>query len=162
MNPIWIVFLISLAASVVLTPLLRSLALRLKAVDRPDGRRKLHAHAIPLLGGVAVYLTLLFTLFLAWQFNIGWTAELRGLSWVLLLAAGFVCVLGCIDDIWDLNARLKLLLQIISVLPVVLAGLYVRRIVAFGYPIELGWLGIPLTILTGVITVIAAPLFFPY
>ncbi len=32
-------------------------------------------------------------------------------------------------------------------LPIVLLGYYVDRIVAFGYPIELGWLGVPLTVL---------------
>ena len=42
---------------------------------------------------------------------------------------------------------MKLGLQIVSVLPIVLLGYYVDRVVAFGYPIELGWLGIPLTVL---------------
>ncbi len=65
----------------------------------------------------------------------------------MILACGLVCLVGCVDDSRDLNARFKLLLQILSVMPVVLAGYYFDRVVAFGYPIELGWLGIPLTVL---------------
>ena len=64
-----------------------------------------------------------------------------------MIAAGFVCFVGCIDDRFDLPSRVKLALQIVSVLPIVLLGYYVDRVVAFGYPIELGWLGIPLTVL---------------
>ena len=43
-------------------------------------------------------------------------------------------------------ARRKLLLQVVAVLPIVAMGYSVDRIVAFDYPIELGWLGMPLTI----------------
>ncbi len=64
-----------------------------------------------------------------------------------MIAAGFVCFVGSIDDRFDLPSRLKLALQIVSVVPLVLCGYYVDRVVAFGYPIELGWLGIPLTVL---------------
>ena len=77
----------------------------------------------------------------------GASAEFAELSTAWMIAAGFVCFVGGIDDRFDLPSRLKLALQIISVLPIVLFGYYVDRVVAFGYPIELGWLGIPLTVL---------------
>ena len=64
-----------------------------------------------------------------------------------MIAAGCVCFVGGVDDRFDLPPRLKLALQTVSVLPIVLFGYYVDRIVAFGCPIELGWLGIPLTVL---------------
>jgi len=55
---------------------------------------------------------------------------------------------AAIDDRFNLPSRIKLALQIVSVLPIVMLGYYgVDRIVAFGCPIELGWFGIPLTIL---------------
>ena len=69
------------------------------------------------------------------------------LSNAWIIAAGFVCLVGGIDDRFNLPSRIKLLLQIVSVLPIVMLGYYVDRIVAFGCPIVLGWLGIPLTIL---------------
>lgn len=146
MNPMWLSFLPALAASLLLTPFARILAMRIGAVDRPDGKRKLHKEPVPLLGGVAVYLAVVVGLLAAQQTTFAASVPLARLSNVLILAAGFVCLLGCIDDRWDLNARFKLLLQVVSVLPIVLAGCAVDRIVAFGYPIELGWLGIPLTV----------------
>ena len=47
-------FLISLAFTVLLTPVVRRLALSQGWVDRPDGQRKLHARTIPAVGGIAI------------------------------------------------------------------------------------------------------------
>jgi UDP-GlcNAc:undecaprenyl-phosphate/decaprenyl-phosphate GlcNAc-1-phosphate transferase len=69
------------------------------------------------------------------------------LAWALLPAAGMACLFGALDDCWDLNSRLKLLLQTVSIIPVVASGYYVDGIIVFGYPINLGWLGVPLTVL---------------
>jgi UDP-GlcNAc:undecaprenyl-phosphate GlcNAc-1-phosphate transferase len=57
------------------------------------------------------------------------------------------CLFGSLDDRFDLNARLKLVLQLLAVSPIVAAGYYVDFVVLFGWRIELGWFGIPLTIL---------------
>ena len=147
MQSMWMVFAAALAGALVLTPLARALARRLRIVDQPDGKRKLQKRPVPLFGGVAVYLSLLFGI-TAVQFvapDMG--GALDELSNVLIAAAGFVCLFGCIDDTWDLSARFKLLLQACSVLPIVLGGYSIDRILAFGYPIELGWLGVPITVL---------------
>lgn len=47
-------FLIAFAFTVLLTPIVRRMALRSGWVDRPDGLRKLHARTIPAVGGVAI------------------------------------------------------------------------------------------------------------
>lgn len=142
----WTGFVATMAASVALTPVARHLAIRWGAVDAPDGKRKLQKKPVPLWGGVAVYLSVLLGLALLNFGPGGGSTELQGLSVVLAIAAGIVCVAGCFDDSWDLNARFKLLLQIVAVLPAVVAGYTVDRVVMFGYPVELGWLGIPLTV----------------
>jgi UDP-GlcNAc:undecaprenyl-phosphate GlcNAc-1-phosphate transferase len=46
-------------ASVGLTPSIRDRARGRGWLDRPDGRRKMHADAVPRLGGLAVYLSFL-------------------------------------------------------------------------------------------------------
>ncbi len=97
-------------------------------------------------GGIAVYLALVLGLFVA-RWLLPGMETLGELSTAVMLASGFVCLLGCVDDSWDLNGRFKLLLQIISVLPIVASGYYVDRVVAFGVPIHFGWLGVPLTVL---------------
>jgi UDP-N-acetylmuramyl pentapeptide phosphotransferase/UDP-N-acetylglucosamine-1-phosphate transferase len=147
MGPFALTSLVALAMSLVLTAAVRTLARRWGVLDRPDGRRKLHARAIPRLGGVAVYGAAVLGM-LAVRFGTeAPSTEFVELSTVWMIAAGFVCFVGSIDDRFDLPARVKLILQIISVLPIVLFGYYVDRVVAFGHPIELGWLGIPLTVL---------------
>ena len=57
------------------------------------------------------------------------------------------CFFGALDDLWHFASRTKLVLQFLAVLPVVAAGFWIDRIVVFGCPITLGWLGVPLTIL---------------
>ena len=59
-----VLFLISFSASMLLTPLVRLMALRLGALDRP-GERKVHQEPIPRLGGVAVILSVLIGLAVA-------------------------------------------------------------------------------------------------
>ena len=101
---------------------------------------------MPLLGGVAVYGATVLGL-LAVHLGTGGSIRFSTISTAWMLAAGFVCLIGCVDDCFNLPSRLKLVLQILSVLPIVLSKCYIGRIVAFGCPIELGWLGIPLTVL---------------
>ncbi len=55
-------------------------------------------------------------------------------------------VLGCYDDLCDMRADLKLLGQVLSAVPLILARCYAERLILFGQTIELGWLGIPWTI----------------
>ncbi len=142
----WIGFVITMAASLALTPAARRLAIRFGAIDAPDGQRKLQKQPVPLWGGVAVYISLLVGLAVVNLGPLGDNPGLQTLSLVLASAAGIVCISGCIDDARDLNPRVKLLLQIISVLPAVVAGYCVDRIVLFGTPIALGWFGVPLTV----------------
>ncbi len=153
MNILGLIFLVALATSLALTPLARSLALRLGAVDRPDGKRKLQKEPVPRWGGVAVYLALVSGLI-----GVQWTPldlppGFGGLAWAIGVSAGFVCLLGCVDDRWELSSRRKLALQIVSVLPVALAGWWpggiraVDSIGLFGQTIPLGWLGAPLAVL---------------
>lgn len=142
----WLSFATALAASLLLTPFARTLALRMGAVDKPDGKRKLHKAPVPLLGGVAVFCALVIGLLVAHFMRTPDHPELGRLSLIIVLASGFVCALGAVDDRYDLGARFKLMLQIAAVLPVVLAGCTVDRIVAFGHPFDLGWWGVPLTV----------------
>ena len=132
-------------AALLLTAAVRAVARRRGIVDRPDGQRKLHGRPVPLLGGVAVYGAVTLGL-LAVHFTAGATLKFTELSTAWMIAAGFVCFVGSIDDCFSLPSRVKLVLQVLAVLPLVLLGYYVDRIVAFGYPITLGWLGIPLTV----------------
>ncbi len=140
-------FCVSLAASALLTILVRRIAVHWGVLDSPDGIRKRHPAQMPLWGGVAVYLAVIVGLVWARHAGFGAGYDLDELSAVVVAMAGFVCFFGAIDDYCRLKPRLKLLLQTSSVLPLVLAGFRVYSVVLFGHTFDLGWLGIPLTIL---------------
>jgi UDP-GlcNAc:undecaprenyl-phosphate GlcNAc-1-phosphate transferase len=146
MSSLVVTFALTAAASLLLTPLVRRLARRWGVVDRPDNVRKLHGRPVPLLGGAAVYLALVVGIGAAQYGSFGTGPALTQLSLLLVLTAGCVCFFGGVDDYRHLRPRTKLLFQTISVLPMVCFGC-VDQVVAFGVPIELGWLGVPLTVL---------------
>ncbi len=138
---------VTAVAATALTALVRAAAWRWRVVDRPDGKRKFHHGRVPLWGGVAVYLALVLGLLAAMsQPSLAGPAQ-GSLAAALIPAGGLACFFGALDDLWQFASRTKLALQFLAVLPVVAAGYWIDRIVAFGYPITLGWLGIPLTIL---------------
>jgi UDP-GlcNAc:undecaprenyl-phosphate GlcNAc-1-phosphate transferase len=139
-------FLVALVASLILTAMVRSLARRWGILDSPDGQRKLHKSSVPLWGGVAVFLAMTLGLIAARHGSIGTGPALDKLTSLVLTAGGFICLVGGIDDFCRLGPRLKLVLQILAALPIVILGDYVHRIVLCGYAFNLGWLGIPLTI----------------
>jgi len=133
-----IVVAVSMACSLVATPLVRQLARRLGAVSRPDGTRKVHPQPTPLWGGIAVYLALMSGAVVGWAFD---PPQWVGVLMPLGLAAGMLCLVGMWDDRWALSAWRKLPGQILATLPIVVSGMYVDRLVLFGYELNLGWFG---------------------
>jgi UDP-GlcNAc:undecaprenyl-phosphate/decaprenyl-phosphate GlcNAc-1-phosphate transferase len=138
---------LAFATSFCLTAIARVVARRTGMLDRPDGRRKSHAEPMPLLGGVAVYLSLLITIVLArWVFQ--WERLVDDDRFVvfLLVSGGLFCTVGLWDDRVGLRPRTKLLGQIAACLPFVLWGRSVESIHVFDTHIALGLLGAVFTI----------------
>ncbi len=83
--PFFTAFMVSYA----LVPLLRSLSLQTGFVDQPS-HRKIHRQAIPLLGGVAIYISCVSSLIL---FD-----GLSGRSFTVMLGGGLLVLTGLVDD----------------------------------------------------------------
>ena len=143
-------FLLSGLGAFWLTPLAAWLAHRFGAIDLP-GPRKLHAHPMPRMGGVAVYLGFL----LPWaglyilhnlisdEFQ---SSEKQFLS--LVLGATAMLTLGVYDDIKGANALKKLLAQSFIAVGMWLAHFRITALQnPWGDAIELGWISLPLTVL---------------
>jgi UDP-GlcNAc:undecaprenyl-phosphate GlcNAc-1-phosphate transferase len=116
----WIAFTTALTVSVVVTPVVRSVAIRLRLGDKPNGR-KLHAHPIPHLGGVALFLGVvaaIATLDNRW-FPVGSSASLMLKAIPAILV---VVVLGLVDDTRNLRARHKLVVQTVAAVMLVSIG----------------------------------------
>jgi UDP-GlcNAc:undecaprenyl-phosphate GlcNAc-1-phosphate transferase len=84
----------------------RRIASRLNIVDTPD-KRKIHDGSIPLLGGVAVYVAFASAII----YNNAFSVELKGVA----VGATIVFIVGLIDDVKRLSAKLKLFVQMIAV-----------------------------------------------
>jgi len=88
-----------------LTPVMRLISTRLKILDLPD-ERKIHDKPVPLLGGLAIYISYVVTIFLNFSFSI----ELKG----VVLGGTIIVLIGLIDDIKKLSATWKLVSQILA------------------------------------------------
>jgi UDP-GlcNAc:undecaprenyl-phosphate GlcNAc-1-phosphate transferase len=137
------------ASCVLVTPLVRRLALEWKIQDEPDGHRKLHERPIPLMGGFAVYLAVFGTLTaLCVAREPNWAGALAHIQhwWPLLAAATIICSLGILDDVVDLRATTKLLGQFAAASVLYAGGIQIQRIELFGTTWDLGLAAFPFTL----------------
>jgi len=101
------------------TPLMREAAVRFGIVDRPDGKLKKQDAPVPYLGGIAIYLSFLLALTATLRFD---SVEVLG----LLLAGAIVVILGLIDDFGVLTPGIKLAGQVVAVLTLMNASIYIK------------------------------------
>ncbi|MEW5920163.1 MAG: MraY family glycosyltransferase [Bacillota bacterium] len=126
----------------IFTPLMRRLALRVGAMDHPGGR-KIHGHAMPLLGGVAVYLSFWITAALILTFMPG-GEKLRG----LFLGSSLILALGLYDDIRGLSYKAKFAGQFVAALILLAYNIRIEFItLPFQNMVFLGAFIVPLTLL---------------
>ena len=109
-------FLIALSISWWLTPEIRARALRLGLVDEPGEERRIHKMAVPRLGGVAIYISVMLTLTILIAMTGRFPRNARvgeGLAGIAL-GGTLIFILGLIDDLESLPAKLKLLVQTLA------------------------------------------------
>ncbi|MFK2890004.1 undecaprenyl/decaprenyl-phosphate alpha-N-acetylglucosaminyl 1-phosphate transferase [Dyella flagellata] len=108
-------------------------------VDRPDERKR-HVGNVPLIGGLSAFFGVIVSMCFEGQ-SLLFTNALLGTGAILALT-------GAMDDRFDLSVRIRLLIQAAAVLTMVYCtGVYIHTLGhLFGYNLELGSLGIPLTL----------------
>lgn len=134
-------FSYALLVAYALTPLVRRLAMRVGALDKPV-ERSMHSEPKPYLGGVAIYLAFV----VASVAFVGWQVPLvRG----VVLGGGLILVFGAIDDVLRLSAKVKLLGQILAAMLLVMGyGVRVDFLTnPFGGYIYLAHWAVPLSVL---------------
>ena len=104
----------ALLVALITTPVVKSLAERVGAVDVPKDARRMHDHPIPRMGGLAIFLGFLLSTLVF----VPLSQPLRG----MLLGAILIVILGIFDDIYALPALPKLIVQILAALIAVLHG----------------------------------------
>jgi UDP-GlcNAc:undecaprenyl-phosphate GlcNAc-1-phosphate transferase len=141
------IFASSLVLCLVLTPIMRSLAKCFGLVDRPDGRRKLQAEAVPLGGGLAILLSAALALCVAMGYS-PLREKLSAQSPTLIglgVAALLIAAVGLLDDAYGLRGKHKVLGQLAAVAIVISFGVVIRTVSVFGAEVNLGLLSWPFT-----------------
>jgi UDP-GlcNAc:undecaprenyl-phosphate/decaprenyl-phosphate GlcNAc-1-phosphate transferase len=131
-------FIVSMVVTMVCLPGLVRLGRKWLMVDHP-GARKVHAVAVPRVGGVAmacgVFVASLFTV------------SLQPPDVSFLVAAAVLTVFGALDDRFDLDYRIKFIGQLSAVAIVVVAGGVRIESIALDDRLWLpGWLSWPVTV----------------
>ena len=136
----FIMAFIALILSLLLVPGVAKLAIRIGAVDKPNAR-KVHTKIMPRMGGLAIYVSFFVVLFLSQSM----TQQLLG----LFLGGTVLVIVGIIDDMKDIPAKVKLCGQIVAACIVVAFGVRVDFMTNFfhGDTFFLSVFSIPVTII---------------
>ena len=106
--------LVAAIVAFIATPVVRSLAFKIGAVDVPKDNRRMHNHPIPRMGGLAIF----FSFILSALIFVPLSTPVRG----MLLGGVIIVILGIFDDIYALPALPKFFVQIAAALVAVLMG----------------------------------------
>lgn len=141
-------FLIALVLTILLTPMVRSFAPEIGAIDRPS-KRKVHLSNTPRTGGLAVYFGFIAALLfgLLWGGANGVVVNPRPVLGILL-GGSLVLLIGFLDDIRGLPAATKFIGQFIGAGVAVYFGVEIPFISnPFNGLMPLGYVAVPLTLL---------------
>lgn len=136
--------LVALVVSFLMTPIVKNFAYKVGAIDVPKDARRMHKVPIPRLGGLAIFIGFMISILLF----VTITPEMKS----ILLGVVIIVVLGVVDDIMALPAKLKFVVQIVAALIPATHGVVIQALsnpnVFSDKPYwVLGWLSIPITVL---------------
>ncbi len=149
-------FVISVFVARLIIPRILIISLRKKLFDIPDAR-KIHKRAIPRLGGVSFFPTILFSccLVLAFRSLAGYNISDLQVSYVLPECLFLICgmtllyLTGIADDLIGVRYRQKFVVQILCACFLPISGLWINDLYGlFGVHVISAWVGIPFTVLT--------------
>ncbi len=135
-----VAFIIAFAS----TPIVKSFAQKVGAMDVPNEARRVHDHPIPRMGGLAIFFGFVISVVLFADI----TKQIQG----ILIGCVIIIATGAVDDIVSLNAWLKLALQTLAAIVAVLHGVVIEVLmnpIVFSdtQHLFLGVLSIPVTII---------------
>ncbi len=128
-------------ACLVLTPIFRDIFRSYGIVDQPDRRRKIHAHPIPRVGGIPIFISYAIALS-PWPHPPAALTEYLPLIQKLAPAATVIFATGLIDDLIGLKPWQKLIGQFGAAGLAYWAGVRVLGVVGVGAN---EWLSFPMT-----------------
>ncbi|MDR0749972.1 MAG: undecaprenyl/decaprenyl-phosphate alpha-N-acetylglucosaminyl 1-phosphate transferase, partial [Tannerellaceae bacterium] len=148
-------FLLAVCIAAFILPQILLFSYKKKLFDEPD-ERKVHTQAIPRLGGVSFFPTILFSIafVLGFRYKLGSVIPEAVVEYFVLEGLFIVCgltflyLIGIADDLMGVRYRKKFVVQIICATFFPLAGLYINNLYGlFGINELPGYLAYPLTVL---------------
>lgn len=135
-------FSTAFAISNVMTPVAKKLSLKLGAIDMPK-KRGMHHKPMPRMGGIAIVVGFMATVILLYNFvDYSDVKKLIG----FFIGALIIVVLGMVDDVKNLPAKFKFIVQIIAALIPVIFGIRIH-VVFWPMTYALLKLSIPITVI---------------
>lgn len=137
---IYVTMFICFITSILITPLVKKLAFKIGATDKPN-QRKVHQKVMPRLGGLAIYISFIVGLLIL---------QPEGAQHMAIVVGSIIIILtGIFDDMFEISAKVKLAGQLAAAIVVVIWGDVLVSFInlPFGGKIEFGIFSIPLTIL---------------
>jgi len=136
-------------SSIILTPLVKKLAFKIGATDKPN-KRKVHQKIMPRLGGLAIYISFLIGITILHP-NVNLLPPIinpnEKLHLAIIIGSFIIILTGVLDDTKEISPKVKLFGQILASFIVVFMGdLKVEFInLPFGGQLDFGYLSIPIT-----------------
>lgn len=124
MNWHFIAFAMALVIAYLATPYVRRLAIELKVLVHPGGRR-IHTRPMPLWGGIAIYGAFLITCLVMMKLT-GLKSKDEISIFGVLIAGAIILIMGLIDDMKELSAIIQTLAIIVASLVVMAFGVRVQ------------------------------------
>ena len=136
--------MVALVVSFLMTPVVKTFAYKVGAIDVPSEARRVHDHPIPRMGGLAIFFGFIIGVILFADI----TNQVKG----ILIGSIIIVVMGAIDDIMNLPPLVKLAVQIVAAAVAIYYGIVIHVVTnptfLSAYAMfNTGKLAIPLTIL---------------
>lgn len=141
---VFLALVVALVVSFLASPIVKTFAYKVGAVDVPKDNRRMHHVPIPRLGGLAIFLGFIISIVLF--------AEMTDQFRSILLGAVIIVVLGVVDDITPLPAKFKFVVQIVAALIPAMNGVLIHvlsnpNLLSENPYWDMGALSIPVTVL---------------
>lgn len=155
-------FFVALVLAMAVVPLMAKLASKVGLVDHPDDKRKLHKSAIPLVGGISVFIAIWIVAPLAIYFGFNFQATVNDLNaqflnWIpvdfgrrlirlhpndvheilgLFLGSIVLVGVGILDDRFGIRGRQKLAGQFLATTVLIFFGYHFDKVTILGTTIN--------------------------
>lgn len=138
MNTYWIYivlsFVLSMVSGFMLMPRITDFCLKRKLYDMPN-ERKVHHNAIPRLGGVAfmpcMLLAFLVSIYVFRSVTNGLPITISLWTTAFIASLFMIYIIGLVDDMVGLGARLKFIVQIVAAAILPMCNLYINDMYGF-------------------------------